>query len=318
MPEAIIGKCKACSGPTVPMYEGLSDRMHSAPGTWSMRRCANHRCGLLMLDPEPTDEQLAAAYENYYTHDVKSPAVSLRRRWLRACVNGPLVLLGIMAQRRRLEAMDLQRVEPGRLLELGCGDSNRLRQLQGMGWVVEGQEVDPVSARLVRLDLGVPVHEGTLESLDLPANSYDAIVMNHVIEHVRDPSSLVAECGRLLKSGGHFVAITPNASSRGHTRFKSNWRDLDPPRHLVLFSPKNVRAFFHAATWAQIDVRTSAARASEIIGASLQIERTGRHSFGGHPLRVGLQAMEGQFAASFSHVFHRETGEELIVHARRR
>ena len=64
--------------------------------------------------------------------------------------------------------------------------------------------------------------------------------MAHVIEHVHDPAALLRESYRVLKPGGVMVVLTPNIESWGHARFGKNWFNLDPPRHLVLFSRKTL------------------------------------------------------------------------------
>jgi hypothetical protein len=40
----------------------------------------------------------------------------------------------------------------------------------------------------------------------------------------------------MLRPGGLLYIETPNIGSSGHARFGRNWRGLEPPRHLVLFS----------------------------------------------------------------------------------
>ncbi|MBN2408840.1 MAG: class I SAM-dependent methyltransferase, partial [Candidatus Aminicenantes bacterium] len=73
-------------------------------------------------------------------------------------------------------------------------------------------------------------------------DSFQAIVMNHVIEHVPDPSGVLRKCRRLLAPGGRMVIVTPNPAGLGHRLFKKSWANLDPPRHPHLFSPKALRA----------------------------------------------------------------------------
>jgi len=48
---------------------------------------------------------------------------------------------------------------------------------------------------------------------------------------------LIRECFRLLKPGGILSIVTPNSQSFGHSAFKNDWRGLEPPRHLYIYSP---------------------------------------------------------------------------------
>jgi len=63
-----------------------------------------------------------------------------------------------------------------------------------------------------------------------------------VVEHASDPILVLEHCFRLLKPGGKLWLETPNIDSRGRLRFQSNWRGLEPPRHLVLFNRQSLHA----------------------------------------------------------------------------
>jgi SAM-dependent methyltransferase len=101
-------------------------------------------------------------------------------------------------------------------------------------------EPDPKSA-VVAQAKGVPVHACALEPGLLPDNHYDAITLCHVIEHLHDPVETLQLCWPALKPGGIISVITPNLASCGHQIFQASWLPLDPPRHLVLFTPRSLR-----------------------------------------------------------------------------
>lgn len=315
--------CLLCGTAGRVLYPGLRDRLFSAVGAWDVRACANPACGLLWLDPLPTAEELAGAYASYYTHAQAQRAFAgtLRARVLRKALrlaDGALKRLLLIERRRKsLDRMGLGRLGPGRLLEVGCGDGRRLALLRRLGWTVEGQEVDPRACERTRKVRGLTVHLGPLPELALPADSYDAVVMNHVVEHVRDPVGLLAECRRLLRAGGTFVATTPNARSAGHRRFASDWMGLDPPRHLQVFSMPALAEVARRAGFARLRVRTSAARAQSIAECSLVIRRAGRYAMGRFVAPPGLlaRALLFQYAAWVEQLRRGETGEECILEA---
>ena len=85
---------------------------------------------------------------------------------------------------------------PGRVLDVGCGRGFLLDAFRRRGWTVEGTEMSAASSAHAREVLGIPVHVGPLESLDLPAESFDAATLWHVLEHVTSPASLLAGIGR--------------------------------------------------------------------------------------------------------------------------
>lgn len=59
--------CLLCSNEGLPLYQGLRDRLFSAPGTWALMRCP--KCGLVWLNPRPVPQDIGKLYEYYYTHD---------------------------------------------------------------------------------------------------------------------------------------------------------------------------------------------------------------------------------------------------------
>jgi 2-polyprenyl-3-methyl-5-hydroxy-6-metoxy-1,4-benzoquinol methylase len=100
---------------------------------------------------------------------------------------------------------------------------------------VVGLDFDPSAVQVAR-SRGLDVRQGSVEVIDPAKESFDGITLRHVIEHVHDPLAVLRQCHALLKPGGWIWIETPNIDAQGHARYGANWRDLDPPRHLVLFS----------------------------------------------------------------------------------
>jgi SAM-dependent methyltransferase len=109
-------------------------------------------------------------------------------------------------------------------------------------------------------------------------SSYDAVTMSHVIEHVYDPLAPLQECHRLIKPGGKLVVLTPNIDSFGHRNYGADWVALDPPRHLLLFSPVSLAAAAWRIGFTDVCVHSTAVRAQILHIASEDIRRSGRHS----------------------------------------
>ena len=86
------------------------------------------------------------------------------------------------------------------------------------------------------------VNEGDISSQGYSNDFFDAITINHVIEHVHDPDKLLRDCHEKLKKGGSLVIATPNTENWQHRRYGRYWFQLDPPRHLHLFNDRNLEA----------------------------------------------------------------------------
>jgi SAM-dependent methyltransferase len=159
---------------------------------------------------------------------------------------------------------------------------------------------------------------GQLPDLDLPDASFDAIVMNHVIEHIHDPRALLAECMRLLKKGGWLVATTPNARSTGLRQFGEHWRGLEVPRHLYLFTPEALDSAAESAGFQSARVWTTAARSAGMVQASLEIRDQGQHRMGSQPGFTGSVAkalLLYQPAFLIQNLFNPSVGEECVLKA---
>jgi len=253
-----VTTCPACgSADREPLHEGLQDRVFfCAPGVWTMYRCL--ACNSGYLDPRPTPGTIALAYSSYFTHATSKPpveALSTMRRLRRAMANGyrnarfelnrtPSIALGAWMARflpgyRAIldtEVRHLPKAWAGaKLLDVGCGNGEFLELATVMGWQADGLDFDPQAVDVARRH-GCAVYQGGIEVLRDRAEYYDVVTLSHVIEHVHDPSALLADCFRLLRPGGRLWLDTPNLESAGHARYGRHWRGLEPPRHLVLFT----------------------------------------------------------------------------------
>jgi 2-polyprenyl-3-methyl-5-hydroxy-6-metoxy-1,4-benzoquinol methylase len=173
-------------------------------------------------------------------------------------------------------ARHLPQPAPGqnRLLDVGCGNGEFLVAARSAGWQVCGLDFDAKAVAAARHQ-GLEVFEGSLEAQGFAANSFDAITLSHVIEHVHRPQALIAECARLLKPGGILWLATPNAPAMFHRWFGRFWLDLCP-HHLIIFSPDTMRSmleshglkaeFKRRGTHAQSHWKASAARKKGISG----------------------------------------------------
>lgn len=257
-----VSACPICRSPTRELlHRGLRDRVFfCAPGQWNLHRCAS--CGTGYLDPRPNAATIALAYSKYYTHgsagDVGQAPRSSWRRFRTAQRNSYLntqydyqLSPGGSRPPRFLSAERRQRFDkficflryPGqgaRVLDIGCGNGRVMMQLRSVGWEVSGVEPDPRSAAQARA-AGLDVRTGLLEAESWPNSHFDAITMSHVIEHLHDPLRILRICAQVLKPGGQISIATPNFASRGHQLFGPDWFALDPPRHLVLFTPDSLR-----------------------------------------------------------------------------
>jgi len=293
------------------LYQGLLDRLFGAPGSWGIRRC--DACSLLWIDPAPLPSELSKAYRSYYTHAGEEGSGSAGC-WIRRRIDGLYGHLvhysGLLRARRRLLRRPLDRMPPGVALEIGCGDGSFLVQLQAAGWEVTGVDSDPLAAQAALDKHGITVQVGFFEECRFPEESFDLIVMNHVIEHVVDPVALLSRCAHLLREGGALLMVTPNGAGVGHALFGSSWRGLEPPRHLQIFSPRALASALARGGLEAVSLRTTSVNAEAFFWGSIAV-REGKDSH--RSLSLTLLSWLYQYYALVRTLWDRDAGEEIVA-----
>lgn len=135
------------------------------------------------------------------------------------------------------------------VLDFGCGPGGLLKLLKDYVARIDGLEVNPAAAAMAR-EFGCQV----FESLDqIPTGCrYDAIVTNHVLEHVRDVCTTLEVLRSLLRSGGRLVVVLPIDDLRA--RHQREWDRNDVDHHLATWTP---RLFANALFEAGFEVNES-------------------------------------------------------------
>jgi hypothetical protein len=106
-------------------------------------------------------------------------------------------------------------------------------------WEAVGVEVSKKAAEEARKRFNAKVVEGTLEEAAFPAESFDAVTMVDVIEHVPEPAKTLREASRVLKPGGVLFVLTPNIDAPV-ARMMGRWWWGIRPAHLNYFSRKTM------------------------------------------------------------------------------
>lgn len=140
----------------------------------------------------------------------------------------------------------------GKFLDVGCGVGELLWAARESGWDAIG--VDP-SAEFIEVgkrELGVEGLVTTLEDAKFPDDSFDAVSMSSIIEHVYDPYALLCEVARVLRPGGWLSFDAPNEDGlymrAGNFYMRLLGRDwvvvlapTFPPYHVQGFNPRSVK-----------------------------------------------------------------------------
>jgi SAM-dependent methyltransferase len=95
------------------------------------------------------------------------------------------------------------------VLDLGCGRTGGIERFWRDVRVAVG--IDPDLKSLTDRGGGMPVMQGGGEHLPFADTTFDLVVSVWVLEHLETPERVFQELARVLKPGGHFIFLTPNA-----------------------------------------------------------------------------------------------------------
>ena len=138
------------------------------------------------------------------------------------------------------------------VLDFGCGNGSMAAILSDDVSSIEGFEVNERPRELAREELGLTVYSG-FEAL--PAGRlYDAIISNHVFEHIPYPISMLSQLRDRLKPNGVLIIMVPVEDFR--TARNIDWKSLDVNQHLHTWTPLQFAHTLREAGFEPREVRT--------------------------------------------------------------
>jgi SAM-dependent methyltransferase len=212
------------------LYDHVHDRLGVDTRRHRFLECLE--CRSAALDAPPSAEALATFYPAHYT---------FKRAGGRSVVARALAALEWRVfysptYRRRVAVFRrLTGLRQGRLLEIGCGSGLLLAHFRESGFDVEGVELSSTDVAHAREHLKLTVLHGTVESLPLERDAYDAVVMINVLEHVLQPAPLLRRVLDVLRPGGWVALGVPVIDSAYARLLGARWGAVtEAPRHVSI------------------------------------------------------------------------------------
>lgn len=119
------------------------------------------------------------------------------------------------------------------VLDFGCGNGGMLPHVQSVVCHVDGFEVNLAAAEVARAT-GCQIFQN-FDAIP-PKRRYDAVVTNHVLEHVRDVPGTLAQVRDFLKPGGILLVKLPIDDWRDPRQ--RAWEEMDVDHHLHTWTPR--------------------------------------------------------------------------------
>jgi 2-polyprenyl-3-methyl-5-hydroxy-6-metoxy-1,4-benzoquinol methylase len=227
--------CPVCGAGDEQLVIEVQDTMFGQPGKYRLVQCSV--CGMRFLNPRPVPSALARHYPGDYLCYTNFD----REHWLLRWAFRRLQQAQASRRLRQIESVT-GRLAPGtRVLDVGCGRGELLARLKHeRACDCVGTDFNPDVVALVGRELGIPVHQGMLQELELPAQSFDLITMTEYLEHEPQPRAVIERAQRLVKPGGFLAVEVPDITGPPGRWFRHNWWQIDAPRHLMFFSPRTL------------------------------------------------------------------------------
>lgn len=128
------------------------------------------------------------------------------------------------------------------LLDIGCSVGATLEAAKAFQWRASGVDVSEDAVEFCKSKGLDAVKVGGLE-LPFADNTFDVVVNWHVVEHVEDVRTTLAEWKRVLKPGGVLFMETPDASSPKVRKLGVEYRKFWAPEHTYTFTYDNLAKF---------------------------------------------------------------------------
>ena len=201
----------------------------------------------MYVNPRPTFASLGAHYpDDYFCYVSADDSAPLLRPIIKSLARGFPPFVASSSSRRPSGASSRR----WRILDVGCGLNELLLRDRSKerGAVGTGVDMKDTMVARSREKLGMPIVHGTLESAHFDTGKFDLVTMIEYLEHELNPSNVLAESRRVLKTGGHVAIEIPFPGGWPARKFKNRWANLDVPRHLVFFDKETlVRASLRRA-----------------------------------------------------------------------
>jgi SAM-dependent methyltransferase len=242
--------CRACAATSFVATHDAPDTMYGTGESFPYGECET--CGALTLLDAPDD--FAPYYPPSYLSMTVDPGslgaapkaaiTTISRSMLRG--RGLAGSVGRVVPVRRVQTMvtildSVARV-PGprarRVLDVGSG-SGMVPLAVSLAGDVDVLGIDPFAAGDRQLGEHAELRAITLDDV---TGRFDLVMLHHSLEHMLDPLDALRAVAAVLEPGGVLLVRVPTASSWAWREYRTDWIQLDPPRHVWIPSRPGMAA----------------------------------------------------------------------------
>ncbi len=220
--------CPLCSSQQISFILKAKDHTVSRE-VFEIWECAN--CSGRFTQDIPTENEVSKYYQSdaYISHsDSTQGIVNKIYHQVRK----------ITLKKKKDLVQKVTSLKKGSVLDIGAGTGLFVKTMQDAGWEVTGLEPDS-RARKIALGMNIELREPS-NLFSFPPETFDAITLWHVLEHVHSLHAYLDQLQKLLKVNGTLIIAVPNYTSDDAQHYGASWAAYDVPRHLYHFSPRSM------------------------------------------------------------------------------
>lgn len=179
-------------------------------------------CDIHYLEEFPVNENLENYYKNEYTIKNEAGYTEFRRI---SRLNEQYELINIISKYKSINSV----------LDIGCDKGYFLDEARRLGIKVAGVELSENARQycnLVGLDVRSSIHDFDTK--------FDAIIMNHSLEHFPSPNEILTDINSQLNDNGLLIVRVPAFDSIWSRLMKHHWIWFQPKNHYFHFSIKSL------------------------------------------------------------------------------
>ncbi|MEO9020883.1 MAG: class I SAM-dependent methyltransferase [Ginsengibacter sp.] len=136
-------------------------------------------------------------------------------------------------------------MKTGKILDVGAGTGAFLHTMKTANWNATGIEPDNTAREKAKELHGLNL-EKPEQFYAFNPETFDAITLWHVLEHVHELHEYISQLKKLLTPDGKLFIAVPNYTSADAKIYKEFWAAYDVPRHLYHFSPAAMKQLLHS------------------------------------------------------------------------
>ena len=243
-----MNECRVCNNGADNQKHVVLEMYFGTRETFEYFECSNCNCLQLAEFPHDMSVYYPDGYYSFAGIDETSLARKLKSFVSRKRNGYALFRNGILGRlfytiRQPTMSFELLRLfktlKNESVLDVGCGGGEFAYYLTELGINTVG--IDPFVRQVRVYKNGLKILKRTLVEFKRETElQFDLIMFNHSFEHMPDPEEVLKVASGLLRDTGTIMIRIPTVSSYAWKHYRTNWVQLDAPRHLFLHSVESI------------------------------------------------------------------------------